>query len=127
MGTASATTQNRITERDRFWVDHQTAQASSGQTAKEYASAHDLSLHAFYQARKRLRALGVLKPTAMERKATRHKRSGKAVSFSKIDVMPSVIEPRFRLELPSGVALEWSGGALPESMAVLLERLARLA
>jgi hypothetical protein len=46
------------TERDRFWLDHEAAVAASGQTAKGYAAEHGLSFHAFYQARKRLRALG---------------------------------------------------------------------
>jgi len=45
------------TERDRFWLDHEAAIKSSGQTAKDYAAAQDLSLHSLYQARKRLRAL----------------------------------------------------------------------
>jgi hypothetical protein len=127
MGTASATKQKQITDRDRFWLDHQTAQSASGQTAKEYASAHDLSLHAFYQARKRLRALGVLPPATSERKPKTNEPPARTVSFSKGDVAPNAIEPRFRLELPSGVALEWPGGAVPESVALLLERLARLA
>ena len=40
------------TERDRFWLDHEAAIQLSGQTAKEYAAAQELSLHALYQSRK---------------------------------------------------------------------------
>ena len=50
----------------------------------------------------------------------------RAVSFSKVEVLPVVSDGRFRLELPSGMALEWAGGDVPESVAMLLERLARL-
>ena len=50
----------KATERDRFWLDHEAALAKSGGTAMAYAADHKLSLHAFYQARKRLRALGYL-------------------------------------------------------------------
>ncbi len=70
------------TERDRFWVDHEAAIKASGLTAKAYASEQGLSLHALYQARKRLRALGLFATT----RATRsdEKKLSKAVSFSKI-------------------------------------------
>ena len=117
----SATTQTRQpSDRDQFWLDHETAQDASGQTTKEYAAAKGLSLHAFYQARKRLRALGLLAASPGQKRSR-----GRAVSFSKIAVTPAVADPRFRLELPGGMALEWSGGDVPESVAVLLERLAR--
>ena len=112
------------TERDQFWLTHETAQGASGQTAKEYAAAQGLSLHAFYQARKRLRALGLLAAVPDRNKPVRKRSRSKPVSFSKIAVTPAVADPRFRLELPGGMALEWSGGDVPESVAVLLERLA---
>ncbi len=111
-------------ERDQFWLDHDAAQAASGQSAKEYAAAQGLSLHAFYQARKRLRALGLLAAVPKRSKGVRKRSRSKPVSFSKIAVTPAVTDPRFRLELPGGMALEWSGGDVPESVAVLLERLA---
>ena len=112
-------------ERDRFWMDHNAAQASSGQTAKDYAAAQDLSLHAFYQARKRLRALGLLAPAATCRKTAGRPLKGKTVSFSKIAVAKAAPDPRFRLELPGGLALEWAGDDVPESVIALLGRLAR--
>lgn len=125
--TNAASQRQQPTERDQFWLDHEMAQGASGQTAKEYAAAQGLSLHAFYQARKRLRALGLLAAAPDRRKAVRKRSRGQAVSFSKIAVTPSVSAPRFRLELPGEMALEWSGGDVPESVVVLLERLARRA
>ena len=123
----AASQRQQPTERDQFWLDHETAQGASGQTAKEYAAAQGLSLHAFYQARKRLRALGLLAAVPDGRKPVRKRSRSKAVSFSKIAVTPAATDPRFRLELPGGMALEWSGGDVPESVAVLLERLAHRA
>ncbi len=123
--TTAAPQRPQPTDRDQFWLGHETAQGASGQTAKEYAVAKGLSLHAFYQARKRLRALGLLAAAPGRSKPARKRSRGKAVSFSKIAVTPAVTDPRFRLELPGGMALEWSGGDVPESVAVLLERLAR--
>jgi hypothetical protein len=110
------------TERDQFWLDHEVAQAASGQTTKDYATAQGVSLQALYQARKRLRALGLL--GAARREAP--KRSGRTpVSFAQIQVTPDVNDARFRVQMPSGITLEWSGGEVPESVVVLLERLSR--
>ena len=123
--SASAVSQSlQPTERDQFWLDHETAQGASGQTAKEYASAQGISLQAFYQARKRLRALGLLAAVPDRSKRVRKRSRSPAVSFSKIAVA-AAMDPRFRLELPGGMALEWSGGDVPESVALLLERLAQ--
>ncbi len=123
--TTAAPQRQQPSERDQFWLDHDKAQGASGQTAKEYAAEQGLSLHAFYQARKRLRTLGLLAPAPVRSEPARKRSRGKAVSFSKIGVTPVLTDPRFRLELPGGMALEWSGGDVPESVAVLLERLAR--
>ena len=65
----SATRQARQpSERDQFWLDHEAAAAAAGQTSKEYAAVQGLSLHAFYQARKRLRALSLLAAAPGRRK-----------------------------------------------------------
>jgi hypothetical protein len=118
-----AKTKGRPSERDQFWLDHQVAQASSGQSAKQYAAAHELSPHAFYQARKRLRAMGLLEPAQSSPKPRGSKSNRQKVSFSKIAVTKAAPESRFRLELPGGFVLEWDGGEVPSSVASLLERL----
>ena len=109
------------TERDQFWLDHEAALAASEQTAKAYAAEHDLSHHAFYQARKRLRALGLMRAAARrpEKKAT-----SKAVAFSRVELRsarPSAAE--FRLSLPNGFVLEWSSAELPAAVLDLVDRL----
>jgi len=112
-------------ERDQFWLDHEAALVASGKTAKEYAAAQGVSLQAFYQARKRLRVLGLLAPARGRSKPSQKRSRNTAVSFSKITVAPTVSDPRFRLELPGGMALEWPGGDVPESVVALVERLVR--
>jgi hypothetical protein len=52
----------QASERDQFWLDHEAAQLASDQTAKEDAAAVGVSCQDFYQARKRLRVLGLLAP-----------------------------------------------------------------
>jgi hypothetical protein len=113
-----------VTERDRFWLDHEAGQVASGQTAKDYAAMQGVSLHAFYQARKRLRTLGLLAPAARREKAPR-KVGPRKPWFTQIQITPEVSPAHFRIEMPSGIVLEWSGGAVPEPVVVLLERLAR--
>ena len=44
------------TERDQYWLDHDSKLLASGLTAKAYAAENEISLHALYQSRKRLRA-----------------------------------------------------------------------
>ncbi|MFK7895177.1 MAG: hypothetical protein AB8G23_05040 [Myxococcota bacterium] len=110
------------TERDRFWLNHDAALQASGQSAKEYASANGLSLHALYQSRKRLRSLGLMERTRAVRRD--RKSSSKSVSFSKVELSaPERFSSDFRLSLPNGLVLEWSGGELPSPVIELVERL----
>jgi hypothetical protein len=116
MGTTA-----KPTERDQFWLDHEAALAASEETTKSYAAEHGLSHHAFYQARKRLRALGLL-PAATRRPAKQV--PSKAVAFSKVELCsPTLATAQFRLSLPNGYVLEWSGGELPSAVIDLVERL----
>ncbi len=110
------------TERDRFWLDHEAALASSGQTAKAYAAEQEVSLHALYQARKRLRALGLL--AKRRTRGVHATASPKTVGFSQVEwVPPRGSQPDFRLCLPNGVVLEWSGAEWPSPVVELVERL----
>jgi hypothetical protein len=113
-------TTGKPTERDRFWLDHEAALAKSGLTAKAYAAEHGLSMHAFYQARKRLRKMGWLEAPAGSR---RTKTPPKAVAFSKVDLRGQTAPAEFRLSLPNGFVLEWSGAELPPAVVSLVERL----
>jgi len=112
------------TERDRYWLDHEAALAASGGTAKAYAAEHDVSLHALYQARKRLRASGLLPAGAGKTRRPHQNRSPQPVAFSKVAFRPPPASPaEFRLLLPNGFVLEWSGGELPPAVVGLVERL----
>ncbi len=115
------------TERDRFWLEHEAKLASSGRTAKAYAAEQGLSLHALYQARKRLRALGLLEAGAVRRSPKRGRAGAKTaarpVAFSRVEVHSPRSEAEFRLSLPGGAVLEWSGSELPSAVVDLVERL----
>ncbi len=115
------------TERDQYWLDHEATLAATGMTAKAYAAEKDLSLHAFYQARKRLRGLGLLEKGSTRRSPKRGKAptksSARRVSFSKVEIRSPRGAADFRLTLPGGAVLEWSGAELPPAVLDLVERL----
>lgn len=82
------------TERDRYWLYQEAKLAKSGMTAKAYAAEQGLSLHAFYQARMRLRPLGLLEKGSA-RSSPKHgkaltKTATRPVAFSKVEIR----EPR---------------------------------
>lgn len=111
-----------VTERDRFWLEHEAAIEASGQTAKAYAAEHDLSLHALYQSRKRRRALEQAAKPAERTSPSKAKH--KPVAFSRVDLRsPQPTAAEFRLSLPNGFVLEWSGPELPEGVVALVDRL----
>jgi hypothetical protein len=116
-----------LTERDRFWLDHEKAISKSGQSAKAYAAEQGLSLHALYQARKRLKAEGHLASGKITPARERRTQPGAGVAFSKIELASSPARDLGdRLSLPSGLVFEWSGGEVPKPVVDLLERLAQL-
>lgn len=111
-----------VTERDRFWLEHEAAIEASGQTAKAYAAEHGLSLHALYQSRKRRRALEQA-PKPPE-PSSPSKTERKPVSFSRVNLRsPQPTAAEFRLSLPNGFVLEWSGPELPDGVVALVDRL----
>lgn len=120
-----------LSERDRYWLRHHEACAGSGESAKGYAEQRGLSIHALYQSRKRLRAIGALAPA--ERRGSTPlppRRPERArVSFSKVGSvvpMPSA-SPRYRVRLANGASLEWEGAVATPELEALLQVVGRLA
>jgi hypothetical protein len=114
----------KATERDQYWLDHEAAITTSGLTAKVYAAEQGVSVHALYQARKRLRALGRLAPPGEAGSEKPKSRKRKKASFAKVEVLQRD-EPAggIRLRLPNGMTLEYSGAESPKVISVLVEHL----
>ena len=104
-----------LTERDRYWLRHQETCSKSGLTAKAYARKHRLSIHALYQARKRLRAMGALEATATRPAKAKPSPSG---GFARVEVAAAP-RARYRVRLPNGALVEWEGASGPELAEVL--------
>jgi hypothetical protein len=111
-------------ERDGIWLKHHEAQQASGKDAKAYSAAVGISVQALYQGRKRLREKGLLAP-GRRPKATPVPRFSKVAVAAPV-ASPSVDEPRFRITLPNGAVLEWSGAASVGPVGDLVERVAQL-
>jgi len=105
-----------LTERDRFWLEHLKKLSAEKTPAKSYAAAAGLSVHALYQAKKRLVTLGAWPgPTPQMFAPVQVIEPGK---------LSRETEPAFRLRLGSGVTLEWSAAPSLEWLCGLLDRIA---
>ena len=117
-GTIREGARPKLTERERFWLRHHEACVASGSTAKAYAKAHGLSIHAFYQSRKRLRRQGKLAKAAVG--ATRRGPGGPAPRFAQVATLRVPAAIRYRVRLANGVLVEWEGGAEASELEAVL-------
>ena len=122
--TERGTGRDERTERDRFWLRHLEGQAAGEETSKAYAAREKLSIHALYQARKRLVALGAW-PAATARRRLRTQ-APSAPRFTRLTLPAPALTAAVacRLRLASGVVVEWSAPPPVELLAVLVARIA---
>lgn len=107
----------RLSERQRYWLEHLRACEDSGESMKGYAKHHGLSVYGLYAARKRLRPQA---PSSSNRQRTR-------VSFVKAE---SPAHPNrghgWRVRFPNGAILEGDTPLEGERLDFFLQSLARL-
>ena len=96
-----------LTERDRFWRGHLRALEARDSSAKDYAAERGLSVHALYQARKRLVALSAWPERAAQPQFTR-------VALA---AAPAAAGGACRVRLASGAVVEWT---TPPALEVLV-------
>ena len=104
-----------LTDRDRYWFGHHAECEKSGLSAKAYARRHRLSVHSFYQARKRLRGLGALEVGAERRSKAK---PGSGGGFARVEVA-TASRPRYRVRLSNGALVEWEGASGADLAEVL--------
>ena len=106
-----------LSERQRYWLTHLRAAERAGEPLKTYAKRLGLSEHSMYEAKRRLRACGVIAPAA-QRKSSRPR-------FTRVEIERSEGSPvrSLRVRLSSGAVLEWSqapqGDALRELIGLV--------
>jgi len=99
--------EQKLTERQRYWLDHLRACETAGKTMQAYASENGIDVRSFYGAKKRLVRRGVL---------AAENRSG-GVAFTRARVVGGAAHSGdCRIQFPNGVTVTFphtvDGGAL---------------
>jgi hypothetical protein len=103
-----------LTERQDYWLGHIKACEASGKTAAEYAAAHGLNARTLYGAKKVLVRKGVLPRTH-------------GVRFQRVQTASAVaVGGEWRIQLPNGVAVDFSGAVDGGTLSTVLHAVAKL-
>ena len=108
-GTKSAP---QLSERQRYWFQHIRAAERTGEALKHYAKRNHLSEHSLYEAKRRLRELGVIAPVAPRQTGTPR--------FARVAVLEAPRSSPLRARLASGAVLEWSEAPRGEALRELI-------
>ncbi len=102
-----------LSERQRYWLAHLRKAEQRGEPLKAYAKRLELSKSSLYEAKRRLRACGLIAPAIPHRSST--PRFARVAIASRGEASPVT---SLRVRLASGAVLEWSeapqGDALRE-------------
>ena len=102
-----------LTERQRYWLEHVQACEASGKTIAEYAAEHSLAAQAMYAGKKILVRKGVLPPTRPAR-------------FQRAHMMRPIVSSEWRIHLPNGVSVAFSGSVDAATLTTVLTTAATL-
>ena len=102
-----------LTERQRYWLEHVQACEAAGKTIAEYAAEHGLAAQAMYAGKKILVRKGVLPPTRPAR-------------FQRVQVAGPVVGSEWRIQLPNGVSVAFSGSVDAATLTTILNTAATL-
>jgi len=102
-----------LTERQCYWLEHVQACTASGKTIAEYAAEHGLAAQAMYAGKKMLVRKGVLPPTRPAR-------------FQRAQVTGAVVGSEWRIHLPNGVSVAFSGSVDAATLTTILNTAATL-
>lgn len=102
-----------LTERQRYWLEHVQACEASGKSIAEYAAEHNFAAQAMYAGKKILIRKGVLPPTRPAR-------------FQRAQVARPVVGSEWRIHLPNGVSVAFSGSVDAATLTTVLNTAATL-
>ena len=109
----AATEETRLTEHQRKWLGRVQACEASGMSVAAYASEQGFAVRAMYDAKKVLVRKGVLPRTQGAR-------------FQRVQTKPVAVENEWRIRLPNGVLVEFSGSVDGGSLSTVLTTVAHL-
>ena len=96
-----------LTERQRHWLEHLRACDASGKGIAGYAAAHGLDVKAMYAGKKVLVKKGVLPRTRPSR-------------FQRAEVKGPVHGSAWRIQLPNGLSVTFSGAVDARALGTVL-------
>ncbi len=103
----------RLTEHQRKWLGRLRACEASGKSFTAYASEQGFPVRAMYDAKKVLVRKGVLPRTHRAR-------------FQRVQTQVVTVGGEWRVQLPNGVTVDFSGTVDAESLSTVLNTVARL-
>ena len=113
----SPTAEKNLSERQRFWLKHLRTAERKGEPLNAYAERLGLSESSLYEAKRRLRACGVISPAPQRRVFS--------PAFARVAVADArgAAPASLRVRLASGALLEWheapQGDALRELIGLV--------
>lgn len=101
-------TKNRaeLTTRQRYWLDCIEECEGSGQTLKAYAEERGIPVTTLYSWKKKLKQKGLL--------------SGRRGRFQRVQIAEALPPSDWRIVLPNGVQVTWSGPADGTALSAVL-------
>jgi hypothetical protein len=100
-----------LTEHQRYWLNHVRACEASGKRITEYATEQGLGVRAMYDGKRALVKKGVLPRTH-------------ATRFQRAQVVGPVMGSEWRIQLPNGVSVAFSGSVDAGSLTTVLRAVA---
>lgn len=101
-----------LTERQRYWLEQIQACEASGESLNAYAEAQGFAAGAIYAAKKVLIRKGLLGQSPAR--------------FQRVHAVPSPV-CEWRVELPNGAAVGFSGAVDTDALSAVLQAVSRLA
>ena len=102
-----------LTEHQRKWLQRLQACEVSGKSFTQYAAEHGFPVRELYDAKKALVNKGVLPRTQQKR-------------FQRVQTATVSADTKWRIRLPNGVSVEFSGNVDSGSLSTVLTTVARL-
>jgi len=102
-----------LTAHQRKWLQRLQACEASGKSFTEYAAGHGFPVRALYDAKKTLVNKGVLPRTQQKR-------------FQRVQRITESADTKWRIQLPNGVSVEFSGTVDGDSLSSVLNTVVHL-
>ena len=102
-----------LTERQQYWLKHVRACEASGKSITDYAVDHDINVKTMYAGKKMLVKKGILPRTRSNR-------------FQRAQLSSLTVSHDWRIQLPNGVSVAFSGAVEAQTLSTVLNTAARV-